>query len=1634
MSLSLEDNHSDLIRKLETLIQQRNEASEAILIQSFLAQYYLGVSSYDLKEKSLEELYGALISLWHLIYERKPGESKVKVYNPVLEQNGWQSVHTIIEIIHENKPFLLDSIRLSLNKQDLNVRLIIHAEGIRFKRDENGTIQKIIEFDEHEKYSKSKNLPVPETPIYIEIDRQSNIDKLDTIAKEICKVLDDVDVMVEDWNKMLCCLTESISVLEAVAEKKPKQNLQEVIRFLHWLADNNFTFIGVAEYNFVRDGDVSFKMEYIPGTGLGVESEDKPFTRTFRFQDLYPAAREEILNDNILLLGKTDTPSTVHRPAYTDFVAIKSFDAQGRLVKLIRFVGLYTSVVYNVSVDSIPFIRKKIASVFEMTGFPKSSHDGKTLMHIIETLPRDEIFQARAKELFDFSTGILHLQERQKIRLFMRRDVYGRYFSCLVYVPREIFSSQLRNKMQEILMNVLNGQSITFETKFSESILARIYFIIRVKQTEDIMFDQDAIESKLIASARVWSDDLLDSLIEYFGEETANIMFKKYVNAFPISYRELFSAKVAVVDIKHMENIYNLDDDSLEMTLYRTLEDTDSVFRFKLFRVNKTIPLSDVVPILEKMGLRIISERPHEIRISNQTVIWISDYKMLHPKAENMAPEKVSTMFQEAFAAVWNNYAENDGLNRLVLNADISWRDISILRAYYKYMWQTGLVFSQSSVEDTLSNNTSIATDLLRYLYTKFDPDLNVKDRQASLDTIKLDIESALEAVTSLNEDRVIRSYLGAITATVRTNYFQTKQDGSFKDYISFKLDSSEVPDLPLPKPMYEIFIYNTQVEGLHLRADKIARGGLRWSDRPEDFRTEILGLMKAQQVKNAVIVPLGAKGGFIVKTDMQNISSREERNKIVIQSYKTFIRGLLDITDNFQNSQIISPDKCICWDENDAYLVVAADKGTASFSDIANSISKEYNFWLGDAFASGGSTGYDHKKMAITARGAWESVKIHFQQLDQDIKTKSFTVIGVGDMAGDVFGNGMLMSNKMKLIAAFNHMHIFFDPDPDPAISYAERKRLFDLPVSTWADYNQQSISKGGGIFLRSAKKIPISSQMKKWLNISDNFLEPNKLVRKILMLKVDLFYNGGIGTFVKSKLERTADVGDRINDAIRVNGDELNAQVVCEGGNLGFTQLARIEFAKKGGLINTDAIDNSGGVNCSDNEVNIKILLDGLVIAEDLTEKQRNLLLESMTNEVASLVLENNRKQNEALTLAAFQSQNNVYMHNGLLRELERNAGLDPAVEYLPDGEEIALRISAKQGFTRPELAVLMAYTKIHIKKQLLISNIPDEPFVVHDLIQYFPKPLHEAKFLPFMNTHGLRRDIIATQISNYIVNEMGINFMQRLAEESGVDIAQLARAYLIAREVFDVQQVQTEIRSLDNIVSMQLQINMWLDLNRLVRRATRWFARNIRGNIDIEQCINTYKPKVSIVAKNIYNVMRGTTLEQVNLHSYNLIESGVNESLAKKVAMFYSMFTALDIVQANIEYGYDLLDVCEIYFELGTQLDLVWLGELIKKQPVHSYWEALARAVFRDDIEKQQRNLSISIIKNNEQKHKSVSERVECWMNAHAELLSRWDFLISELKTSEPSFTMFAIAIREMLDVSREVKRPVFKEQGG
>lgn len=1677
----------DVIQRLMKHVLEKLPKDEAPLVTNFIKQYYLSISPEDLGSKSILDLYSAVLSHWHFIMHRKEGEAKVRVYNPQLEQNGWQSTHTVIEIAFDDMPFLVDSLAIELNRLGVNIHLIIHMGNIQITRDAEGRIIDIVEpkikkgevaKGEIDTLEKKLDNSKMEAVIYVEIDKQSDPKILEMIAENVYRVLYDVRTAVYDWPKMRDRVLEVLEDIKNSPPRIPKELLEESTAYIEWIADNHFTFLGVEDYlvqgsvenpELVRQEDANL--------GLAKIFHDVPEKRLIK--QFPPQAINLIMANDLLILGKTNHRSTVHRPVYIDFIDVKHWDQDGNLTGISRFLGLYTSIAYNSSPRQIPYLRYKVMVVLKNSGYVPGGHDDRALLHILETIPRDDLFQASTDELLELSMGILYLQERQKIRIFIRKDSFGYYFSCLVYVPRDAYNSQLREKMQEILMRELHGKEIFFSIRLSESSLARIHFVIRINHDEKIDYDIKEIEQKLIDAGRGWRDELRGVLEEHLGEEQGNELLKRYGSGFPAGYQEIFTPRIAVVDIEYFEHLSETH--PLTMSLYRLIEDPEDSIRFKLYRINATIPLSDVVPILEKMGLRIISERPYEISPKMGPHIWINDYRMVHPRGHSFDLEAVRVIFQEAFEAVWHGRTENDGMNRLVLAAHLPWQEITLLRAYAKYLWQTGFSFSQNSIEDALFANVHITTQLVQLFKARFD--IKFYENEAEILARQKKIEEDLDAVSNLNEDRILSRYLQVIMATLRTNYYQTTPTGENKSYLSFKLDSRKLPELPLPLPLYEIFVYSTRVEAIHLRGAKVARGGIRWSDRRDDFRTEVLSLMKAQQVKNAVIVPMGAKGGFVVKQLPEN-GTREQVMEEVIYCYQTLIRGLLDITDNLKGDFIVKPPAVICHDEDDPYLVVAADKGTATFSDLANDLSKEYDFWLGDAFASGGSTGYDHKKMGITARGAWESVKRHFNEMAVDIQTTNFTVVGIGDMAGDVFGNGMLLSKHIQLVAAFNHMHIFLDPNPDPEKSFMERQRLFELPRSTWADYNPSLLSLGGGVYARSVKSIVLTSEVKRLLQIDNERLTPNELISAILQAPVDLLWNGGIGTYVKASKESNADVGDRTNDSLRVNGRDLRCKVVGEGGNLGLTQLGRIEYALLSGRLNTDAIDNSGGVNCSDNEVNIKILLNDVVKRGDLTEKQRNELLMEMQDEVAGLVLFNNRRQTEAISVATSQGPGSLELYSRVIDEMVREGSLDRAIEFLPDKEEIAERKANKMGLTRPEIAVLMAYSKNLLKKSLLDSNLPEDPYIAKDLALAFPQPI-QNRFAQYLEHHPLKREIIVTRVSNTVINEMGISFVYRLQDETGATPPDIIRAYTVARAVFEAASLHTAINSLMGRVESQIQLKMLQEVNRLVRRGARWFLRNRQASFHITETIEHFASDVNKVSNALPSFLAGSGGEMDVLAS-SLMEANVPEPLAYQIGGMSAMFSALDIVEAATMHQFSIEQVAALYYSIGNRLQLGWFRELIKKQPISSHWESLARAAFRDDLDRQQRNLIIGIMHTNlrmnnhesvnshelvndheselqgshelhalkgdvrdkdkdkkdkgrkDKQKKNIEEKdnrlknntqkdvdmiIEQWIKHHKIMVNRWEYFINELKAAPAvDFTMFAVALRELMDMAQ------------
>src|SRR5450432_2232917 len=1305
------------------------------------------------------------------------------------------------------------------------------------------------------------------------------------------------------------------------------------------------------------------------------------------------------------------------------------FDKTGAVIGERRFLGLFTSAAYTQSVWRIPLLRSKSVAVLQLSGFAPLSHSGKDLVQIIEDHPRDEMFQISVSELYETAMGVLHLQERRRLLLFMRRDVYGRFVSCLVYLPRERYDTQVRLKMRAILLGALGGSSVDDTFRVAESVLARVHFVVRVEGGPPAEIDRDELERRLVVATRTWEDDFADALAVRFGDQLDAILAARYTDAFPEAYKEDFPAMVAVDDLQRLDALR--DDSDLDVELYEPHDKQACDLALKLFRRGAPVSLSYMLPILQSMGVEVTDERPYQIERRDDTDAWIYDFGLRHPAVGAEAdPATLHERFQDALAAAWHGRAEVDGFQALVLEAGLTWQQAVVLRAYAKYLRQAGYRFSQAYLESALRANTPVVRLLVSLFETRLDPAF-AADRAAAEVAIARDLDVALDAVTSLDEDRILRSLLSLIRATVRTNYWQRTAVGTAKDYLSLKLDSQSVADLPEPRPWVEIFVYSPRMEGIHLRFGPVARGGIRYSDRREDFRTEVLSLAKTQTVKNAVIVPVGSKGGFVVKRPADT-TDRQAQQAEVVACYRTLICGVLDLTDNLiagsDGRQIVPPPDTVRHDGDDSYLVVAADKGTATFSDIANGIAAEYGFWLGDAFASGGSAGYDHKAMGITARGAWESVMRHFAELGVNCQTSDFTCVGIGDMSGDVFGNGMLLSPHTRLLAAFDHRHIFIDPDPDSAISLAERQRLFALAGSSWADYDASLISAGGGVWARTAKSIVLSAETALVLGIEAAAarLAPTDLMQAILRAPVDLLWNGGIGTYVKAHSETHADVGDRANDAIRVDARDLRCRVVGEGGNLGFTQRARIEFALADGRINTDAIDNSAGVDTSDHEVNIKILLDGATRTGTLAATERGPLLASMTDEVAALVLRDNYAQNLALTCSQAQAVDMLHVHASYLDALEKAGQLVRVLEHLPDAEEIKERRAAGLGLTRPELAVLLAYSKITATHSIVASDLPDDAFAYGVLQAYFPTALRE-RFAAALTEHPLRREIIATCLANTLVNVSGSTFVFRLTSETAASTADIVRAHTAARLSFDVDPTWHQIEALDEVIASAAQVDMLLGLRQLLDRATRWFWANRRPPIDVPATVAQGASAIAEVLQTLPNVLRGGDADDFVASRAALVDEGVPAELAGRVVALRYGLATLSVVDIAARTGIRPAQVAEVHFALGDTLGLARIGRLIAALPRDSRWHTLARAAARDDLEATHAELTADVLAATDA-GAPVDTRIEQWKSANTAALARAAALLDDIAASDSAdLATLSVALREVRALARAAALP-------
>ncbi|MFP8967328.1 NAD-glutamate dehydrogenase [Pokkaliibacter sp. CJK22405] len=1594
----------DAIARVVALMEERLSEGHKKPLLALTDMFLSETSAKELQRISSEDQYGAVLSLWDFLQHRPAGQPIVRAYNPNYEEHAWQSTHTIVEIATNDMPFLVASLTMGFNRLDMAIHMTTHPI-IAVVRDDKGQIVSL-----HDRYDAPENAHL-EAIMRFEIDRQSEPEVLERIVEEVRQVIYDVRVAVEDWPSMRSKMSEIIERTRAVDLPLRDDDLEESLSLLDWMVDNHFTFVGYRYFDLERKDDAQCVLHLKPEACLGTFRDVSHFSEERLHVKLSPRLSELAVEPSLLIITKSTSRSTVHRPAHLDYVGIKAFDDQGNVIGEHRFFGLFTSDAYSMRVNEIPLLRLKERRLLEHLKVPLNTHKGRLLSNILDNFPRDEMLQASQSDLEETVRGILELEGRKQLRLFTRTDIYGRFVTAQVYVPKDRYNTELRLVMEQLMLKEFKGVSIEFNVRHMEGVLARVHFTIHTRDAHELSFDVEDLEARMAEAMLSWEDKVHVALRAKVGEEKANKQHKAYQNAFPSAYREDFTPNRAVQDVLRLESLTEAA--PVSTYLYRPLESFGDDLRFKVFGRGPIMALSDVLPVMENMGVRVIAARPYEISPSEREERWILDFDISSRTGEPLDADEIRDLFQDTFTAAIAGQVENDGFNRLVISAGLDWRTVVMLRAVAKYLLQIRVPFSQAYMEETLLRNANITHMLADLFIERFAPG---KGRQGEADQLVARMEEALESVSNLDEDRILRHFLSVVQAMLRTNFYQPDQDGNNKGYVSFKLNPELIPAVPLPRPKFEIFVYSPWVEGVHLRGGKVARGGLRWSDRREDFRTEILGLVKAQMVKNAVIVPVGAKGGFVCKQMPAN-ASRDETLAEGIRCYQTFIRALLDITDNLVKGEIVAPAHVTRYDEDDPYLVVAADKGTATFSDIANAISKEYGHWLGDAFASGGSQGYDHKKMGITARGAWESVKRLFREQGHDSQSQDFTVVGVGDMAGDVFGNGMLLSRHIRLIAAFNHMHIFFDPTPDAASSFEERQRMFNLPRSSWADYNKELISKGGGIFERSAKSIAINAEMRAALGIDDGVtrMTPNELISAILKAPVDLLWNGGIGTYVKSTSETHADVGDKANDAVRIDGRELRCKVVGEGGNLGFTQKGRIEFAQNGGYINTDAIDNSGGVDSSDHEVNIKILLGAIVDGGDMTEKQRNELLASMTDEVAELVLRHNRGQSNILSLSKRLARLRVSDQQRLMHTLEREGRLNRKLEYLPEDDVISQLIKDAKGLTRPETAVLLSYAKIRTFDELSHADIASDEYLVQSLAEYFPTAL-QKQFTQQIGQHPLRNEILATHLTNQLHNQMGITFCHYLQEETNAKTIDILRCWMAVREIFDTNSLVAEINGLPNDFSDEVLADMQFKLNDLMGKATLWLLRSQKAPYDVQTLINQYAPGIRTLAESLPTMLSDEALTAHQEAAAHWLENGVSGPMALRLAGLVWLSSALDIVRVAGETEVSVSEAGKAYFSLDVELELHWLRRAIRGLAQDDLWQRKARATLLDELDGVLRGLCISLIQGSGEQ--VPVDFLPEWLEEHKEGVNHCADVFKGLQSADRhNLAMLSVAVGEV-----------------
>ena len=1591
------DSGSPAHTTIEAIVAHAGSDAE----RDYLRCYFGHVARTDLESRRPRDLFGLAADHLQLALGWEHGTVAIRVLTPTLETDGWEPEHTVILTVTDDLPFLVDSVTMELNRLGVGIHLIAHpvvadcraeGEGFRDLRDVRDPA------------------PAAVSLMAIEIDRQSTDEQRRRVEQEVLRVIGDVRVAVADWHAMQEQMRRAATDLGAGAPFDEDQ-IAEHRELLSWLADDHFIFLGYREYELTNDD--GWVLVARPETGLGILRAASDHRPARLVADMAPAARDRVHEPRLLNLTKAGSRATVHRAAYMDYVGVKEFDADGQVVGERRFIGLFTSEFYSHSVDQVPLARRLVASVVERAGFSPMGHDEKRLRTILETFPRDELLQMDEDELFDVAIGITELQERRRIRVFARHEVFGRFVTCIVYLPRDRYNTESRTAIEGVLCDAYGGSVADWTTRITDSVLARLVFLLRVDEFDQRTPTATELESSMAPFIRQWDDDLVAEIASAFGEEAAIDTVARYRAAFPPAYRSTFDARSAVADIQQLEALAH--DGEIRVRAYREPGRPPSSFGLKLYRLGDRVSLTRVMPTLSNLGVTVLDERPYEIRPDGRAAVWLYDFSLEH-RDTPLDFGAVAELVEEAIGSVLTGDLADDQFNRLILTAGIRPERIRILRTYSRYIRQAGTVHSQMSIARTLEQHAGLAKLLVDLFLARFEPDS--ADRAARLQAIDEAIDDATNAVERLDHDRLIRRFRNLITSTLRTTYFQVDEQGRRRPYLAVKLDPTSIEELPEPRPRFEIFVYSARFEGVHLRAGLVARGGLRWSDRLEDYRTEVLGLVKAQMVKNAVIVPAGAKGGFVLKRPPP-ATDRAGLDEEVVACYRLFVSALLDLTDNLVDDEIVAPTRTVRYDGDDHYLVVAADKGTASFSDVANELALARGFWLGDAFASGGSNGYDHKTMGITARGAWESVKRHFRELDHDVQRRDFTVVAIGDMSGDVFGNGMLRSRHIRLVAAFDHRHIFVDPDPDPVSSFDERARLFELPGSSWADYDRSQLSPGGGVHPRSAKSIELDARARAALGTTASTVTPDELISIVLRAPVDLLWNGGVGTYVKASDEPNVDVGDKANDGIRVDGADLRCRVVGEGGNLGLTQRGRVEFARAGGCVYTDAIDNAGGVDCSDHEVNIKILLDRVVADGDMTGKQRNELLDEMTHQVADLVLRNNYLQTQALSVAKVGAASLVDVHGRYLTTLEADGVLDRDLEHLPDSEQITeLRLEGT-GLTTPELAVLLAHTKNNLQSELLESTIPDDDAFDALLLDYFPDPLREG-FADRILRHRLRREIVANRIANRVVDRGGTSMIFRLTSETATTAPEVAAAHMAAWAIFELDDLADEVNRLDTVMDASVQQQIHLAARQLAERATRHLLRHRPQPVQPARLIAELADPVREAVALLPELLVGGERTAHDRRLEELLAAGTPASLARRTAVLVPSIAALDIVEISVERAEAVEDVAAVHFSLADALDLPWLRDRIVALPRDDQWSTLARLTLVSDLNLGHRQLTTEVASLNGADRDPTS-RVGGWLLHHAESVASFRRTVADIRSlSTTDLTHLFIATREIRDL--------------